>query len=159
MPHSYAMYGYAGYAKFGYATWLRMHRTVTPVTPSVTPNTVTQHDYATYGYAGYAKFGYDTWLRYIRNSVTARHSVTPHHSSHHSRVTPRVTTWSLHRVTPLRHSWRHSLRHSTASLPAPLLAPLPCHSAASLHRITAHVTPRVTLPRQSSRHSPASFLT
>jgi len=23
MPHSYAMYGYAGYAKFGYDTWLR----------------------------------------------------------------------------------------------------------------------------------------
>jgi len=37
-----------GYAKFGYATWLRnmvMPRTVMPVTP----NSVTPHGYATYG--------------------------------------------------------------------------------------------------------------
>ena len=60
MPYSHAMYGYAGYAKHGYVTWLYhcdhvgyakmwLRHMVMPyeVTP-VTPNSVTSHDYATY---------------------------------------------------------------------------------------------------------------
>jgi len=42
MPYSYVMYGYAGYAKHGYVTWL-----------------------CHCGHVGYAKCGYPTWLRHI----------------------------------------------------------------------------------------------
>ena len=84
ISHSYAMYGYTGYAKVSYATWLchvRLRNMLMPpmvmsVTPNsvmphgyigyamVTPNSVTLHNYAICGYVGYA-------------TVTPN-SVTPH---------------------------------------------------------------------------------
>ena len=42
-PYTITPHGYAGYAKFGYATWLRHACMVM----SVTPYTVTPHGYAT----------------------------------------------------------------------------------------------------------------
>ena len=53
ISHSYAMYGYTGYAS--------------QLRHMVMPRTVTQHAYATYGHVGYAKFGYATWLHRLRH--------------------------------------------------------------------------------------------
>jgi len=68
MPNGYAMYGYAGFAKFGYATSLRhirlRHMFMPPMVMLVTPNSVMPHGYAMYDYTGYAigyaKHGYAT---------------------------------------------------------------------------------------------------
>jgi len=58
MVYSYAIYGYAGYAKHGYVTWI-----------------------CHVCHVGYAKFGYATWLRHIRlrrlRQIWLRHMVTP----------------------------------------------------------------------------------
>ena len=59
-PHCYAKFGYAGYAKHGYSTWLcriwLFYMVAARMVMSVTPYTVTPR-----GYAGYAKFGYATY--------------------------------------------------------------------------------------------------
>jgi len=94
MPHSYAMFGYAGYAKHGYAT--RGYAGYA----TVMPNSVTPHSYATCGYADYAKHGYTTWLRHVRlcrsRQIRLRHIVTPH------VVTPRLCRIRLrHMVKPV----------------------------------------------------------
>ena len=103
--------------------------TVMPVTPLVTPNTVTQHGYATYAYVGHAKFGYATWLR---NMLMPRMvmSITPNSVTPHGYAT--YGTPSL-RGTPLLP------RLSTASLPASLLASLPV----SYTHLTLPTTPYV----------------
>jgi len=90
-------------------------------------------------YHGYAKFGYATWLRYIRNSVTPRHSTASLLASLPYQVTHTVTQ-----------------RHSP-SLPASL--PRVTYRDPLSPTVTLRVTPRVTLPRHSSRrsHSPASL--
>ena len=63
MPYSYAMYGYAGYAKHGYVTWLYPCDYV-----GYAKNLVTPHGYATWGYAGYVNFGYATWLCHMQGA-------------------------------------------------------------------------------------------
>jgi len=68
MPYSYAMYGYAGYAKHGYVAWL-----------------------CHCGHVGYAKFGYATWLRRLRQTWL-RHIVTPRCYAAYATVTPNSVT-------------------------------------------------------------------
>ena len=95
MPHSYAMYGYVGYAKFGYATWLRHVRLRHRLR-----QTRLHHMWLRQLRHGYAKFGYATWLRRLRQTRLC-HIATLHTELRHcaSLRHPASLLASLHDVT------------------------------------------------------------
>ena len=120
-----------GYAKFGYATWLRYIRN--SVTPCVTPACHFPRHSA----------------RYSRVTPSATPRVTPasSHSHRHPHRHPPSPA-----VTSPRHSPRHSSRHSTASLLASL--PRPRVFAASTYENSSYprVRPCGSLQRPASTY-------